>query len=476
MKTGTLILCIVCFVVYNGLSQVNMEVGVFRDNKANAYLELFLKLDRELLDYEEMIGMKYKTSLPAAVSLYREDELLFSDSFEINSPILNYPRDLFFNRQYNTPESGEFSLRFDCQTTQGPISTERQLVIHPPEHAMSLSSSLLLANYGKTDQLNAAMVKGGYHLTLLNGKNRRNQKKIAIYTEVYVHRETSKHKKFVQVSVFDANENFMKSQVYHVNASYSSAYVFEMETSDLKSGQYGIQVELKSFPKGAVYDSRKLDFYRDNPYLSSPKDSLVHNLQEEFVSQLEEAELDYCLRAVVPIVPQVFSDRWAKTARKGTVEEKRALLLEYYVFLDHNNYFREFLNYMEKVEFCNEQFDSGFGYGFESDRGVIYLKYGPPNDQFHQEHESTAPPYEIWTYNQLEETKQTNVKFIFHNPSLAPGNYVLLHSNARGELYNPRWKLDLYKNSPWDQMSNDINETEVRRQFTRRAGRNFTDF
>jgi GWxTD domain-containing protein len=337
---------------------------------------------------------------------------------------------------------GVFTLRFECQTKQGPLMMERTVTIHTPEHKMSLSSPLLLANYGKTDQINAPMVKGGYHLTLLNQKNRRNQKKLAVYTEVYVHQEATDHKKFVQLSIFDENDNFLKSQIFHVNASYSSAYVFEMETSDLQSGKYQLQVELKSFPKGTVYDSYSLNFYRENPYLVSAGDSIEYYLQQEFVAQLEEAELDYCLRAVVPVVPQIFSDRWAQTARKGTADEKRALLLEYYIFLDHNNYFQEFLNYMEEVEFCNEQFDSGFGYGFESDRGVIYLKYGPPNDQFQQEHESTAPPYEIWTYNELKETRQTNVKFIFHNPSLAPGNYVLLHSTARGELYNPRWKLD----------------------------------
>lgn len=461
---------------FNARSQVQTELGIFRDNEAKAYIELFLKLDRELLDYEEMIGMKYRTTVPAWVGLYQGDELLFSDSFEINSPILNYPRDLFFNRQYNTPDEGQFTLRFECQTEEGPFSLERNLSIELPEYQMTLSTPLLLANYGKTDQLNAPMVKGGYHLTLLNGKNRRDQKKLAVYSEVYVHQETSKHKKFVQLSVFDEGDNFLKSQIFHVNSSFSSSYVFEMETSDLKSGPYRLQVELKSFPKGTIYDSHSLNFYRENPYLGNPEDSIEHYLQQEYVYQLEEAELDYCLRAVVPVVPQIFSDQWAQVARKGTIDEKRTLLMEYYIFLDHNNYFQEFLDYMEEVEFCNEHFDSGFGYGFESDRGMIYLKYGPPNDQFQQEHESTAPPYEIWTYNELKETRQTNVKFIFHNPSLAPGNYTLLHSTARGELYNPRWKLDLYKNSPWDQMSNDINETEVRRQFTRRAGRNFTDF
>jgi hypothetical protein len=76
MKTTTLILCINIFITSIGWSQAHMEVGVFRDNEANAYVELFLKLDRELLGYKEMIGMKYQASVNAVASLLQNDKLL----------------------------------------------------------------------------------------------------------------------------------------------------------------------------------------------------------------------------------------------------------------------------------------------------------------------------------------------------------------------------------------------------------------
>ena len=93
------------------------------------------------------------------------------------------------------------------------------------------------------------------------------------------------------------------------------------------------------------------------------------------------------------------------------------------------------------------------------------------------EEDPSAPPYEIWSYNEFPQTLQNNVKFIFYNPSLAPGDFVLLHSTARGELNNPNWERDLYKNAPNQQDSgNFIDGTGVQDNFNRNAGRFFRDY
>ena len=101
---------------------------------------------------------------------------------------------------------------------------------------------------------------------------------------------------------------------------------------------------------------------------------------------------------------------------------------------------------MQKIMEIDKKFKSTLGYGFETDRGHIYLKYGAPNEIMREESDPGAPPYEIWRYNELGD--QQDVKFLFYNPNLAGNNYDLLHSNKRGELQNPQWERELYKNSP----------------------------
>ena len=126
----------------------------------------------------------------------------------------------------------------------------------------------------------------------------------------------------------------------------------------------------------------------------------------------------------------------------------------------------------------DNQFHSGLGHGFESDRGFIFLRYGKPTSMITITDEPEAPPYEIWYYDQFPFTTQTDVKFLFYNPSYAAGQYSLLHSNARGELNNPNWLIALYKNiDDRDRVGSDIlNQTEVTEGFNRNAARYFNDF
>src|SRR5690606_17534227 len=100
--------------------------------------------------------------------------------------------------------------------------------------------------------------------------------------------------------------------------------------------------------------------------------------------------------------------------------------------------------YMNVVRAVDRQFYSGFRRGFETDRGYIFLKYGKPDDLVTVEDEVDAPPYEIWTYYSLPNSRQSNVKFLFYNPDLTQNGFVLLHSTARGERQNPRWESVLY--------------------------------
>ena len=93
-----------------------------------------------------------------------------------------------------------------------------------------------------------------------------------------------------------------------------------------------------------------------------------------------------------------------------------------------------------KVE---DRFKTQIKHGFETDMGRIWLRYGPPNDSEFSDHEPNSYPYAMWHYYTLE-GNQSNKRFIFYNPHLVGTEYFLLHSDARGELYNPYWKVDLH--------------------------------
>ena len=130
---------------------------------------------------------------------------------------------------------------------------------------------------------------------------------------------------------------------------------------------------------------------------------------------------------------------------------------------------------MEVAKAVDKLYADGFGYGFESDRGRIFIKYGRPNDVIKVDNEPSAPPYEIWFYNDFPQTNQADVKFLFYAPELGI-NYRLLHSTVRGEINNPRWQLELYNAVPNEVSgSNYIDATGVQPNNNRRAAEYFNE-
>jgi hypothetical protein len=97
--------------------------------------------------------------------------------------------------------------------------------------------------------------------------------------------------------------------------------------------------------------------------------------------------------------------------------------------------------------------------GFATDRGRIYLQYGPPTLTEKRPFETDAYPDEMWQYNVLESPNapyQINRIFVFANLTVGTKAYELLHSTALGEISNPRWQIVLQKRSYF---TNDPDET-----------------
>ena len=131
---------------------------------------------------------------------------------------------------------------------------------------------------------------------------------------------------------------------------------------------------------------------------------------------------------------------------------------------------------MDVAKAVDKTYYSTVGYGFQTDRGYIFLKYGKPTNVLTVDDELDAPPYEIWFYNNLPVTSQTNVRFLFYNPSLAHNDFQLLHSTCLGEKSNLRWEVELYKSVPKEKEGNSTDATTVGPNWNRNARKYFEEF
>jgi hypothetical protein len=74
--------------------------------------------------------------------------------------------------------------------------------------------------------------------------------------------------------------------------------------------------------------------------------------------------------------------------------------------------------YYRRIEFANTNFTS-YIEGWRTDRGMVYITLGPPNDIERHPFESESKPYEIWSYYRY------NREFVFVDYS-GFGDYRLI--------------------------------------------------
>ncbi len=72
--------------------------------------------------------------------------------------------------------------------------------------------------------------------------------------------------------------------------------------------------------------------------------------------------------------------------------------------------------------------------GWRTDRGRIFLRYGPPDETLSRPQAGSTAPYEVWKY-----TKTRPRKFAFYDVTRF-GNYALIWTNERREPSRPNWR------------------------------------
>ena len=92
--------------------------------------------------------------------------------------------------------------------------------------------------------------------------------------------------------------------------------------------------------------------------------------------------------------------------------------------------------YAEKLKFVEENFTNMNERGYETDRGIVYLKYGEP---FRQTLNRKKTQGEFWVWNYEKIGDEANVYFIFLNQNNLTDDYALVHTSLRGNIFDKNW-------------------------------------
>ena len=329
------------------------------------------------------------------------------------------------------------------------VNVRQEVILDKVKHTGTLSDIQLLSTINSKGDGGSSLQKSGLYMEPLPFRFYYPAlNTLYLYIETY-HTEKLTGQPYLQYTIKPLTGEIPSpiTTYKRLNKETVTPNVLQLDISTLLSGPYVLEASLYDGNK-QLQDSRKIAFSRYNP----KGDSLfletgMLNVDFGFVQDIPEDSLEYVLRAIAPIVNPMEVDVLNSIIKKGNVKSKQFFLHKFWVSQAGKLAGPAYISYMKVAKVVDENYRSGFGYGFETDRGYVFLKYGKPDEVITVEDEPTAPPYEIWFYTTFPATHQTNVRFLFYNPTLVRNGFQLLHSTARGEKYNDQWEVVLYQDA-----------------------------
>jgi GWxTD domain-containing protein len=179
-------------------------------------------------------------------------------------------------------------------------------------------------------------------------------------------------------------------------AQTTQGFTVRSDAGELFIGDYAFEVE-RSDGKAKLRSSRTFEVEESGPPRGHEFDLLLEALS--YVASSEEID------AMRKLTPDQQAAAWERFWRRRdpTPETPR-------------NEFQ--VEFFRRLHYAAQHFQ-GFGYGWRSDMGRIYIRYGPPDQVEQQAASATSPQAEIWYYN------QPNRRFVFVDRE-GFGRYVLV--------------------------------------------------
>lgn len=228
------------------------------------------------------------------------------------------------------------------------------------------------------------------------------------------------------------------------NKKWVSPGIQSLNLKELPSGHYWLSTQLMD-NTGKIYSSSKGYFFRDNP--EQPIDLLSVNKIDysgSFIDPIQDLDT---LKTMLGFLKPLSSGEEIQFAKNAAASNDVVLIKQFIWSFWFRKYPKhpaeEWSKYIALLKAIDKEFGTAAMRGYETDRGRIWLKYGPPNSRNKQYNEPSAYPYEIWQYYQIK--AQSNVRFVFYNPNSLNNDFSLIHSDCRGEINNRQWQAFIYQ-------------------------------
>lgn len=470
MKKYLIILCLCFNIVFVKEQQAAvtayLNYAVFETPGQGPYLETYISVIGSSVKAVKNQHSKYQGAVEIAIRFIQNHEIKSARKYVLNGPettdTLNSPN--FIDQQRFVLPNGAYTMEITIvdknKPDQHPFLTNIPVKVNMPVDKIAISDIQLLESYGKSTA-SSVLTKSGYDLVpYVSSLFPENISKLKFYSEIYHTLGTVGEAEKIVINYFlESSEKQLKNVSYasFLKAVTSEVNVVlgELNIENLPTGNYNLVIEVRDKENKLLADQRS-SFQRINKEIPLNKERMqAIDVSNSFVSAYKNTDtLSEYIRSLRPISGSTEIQFAENLLKESKLELQQQYLYNFWTTRNAKEAETAWLAYHKEVLKVNKQFATYSIKGYDTDRGRVYLQYGAPDSRNAVSAEPSVYPYEIWQYNSLinksiiltnPNNRQSNKRFVFYNPDLVSNKYMLIHSDARGEIMNTRWQMLLNK-------------------------------
>ena len=451
----------------------------FLMNGKKPFIETYLLIRGTSVKFKKNEFGKYQGSLEVVLSISKSGKIFYADKYNLNSPESADSTGHAFNfidQQRVSLDTGNYQIEVSIRDILSADAAEKAsdyVKIDFPDD-VCFSDIQLVSSYEKSKKP-GKLTKSGLdlipHIADLYTPDENN---LILYAEIYNALKLSGAEEKFLVNYFIENK---QSQIRYerysgfkrLNASEVAVFMHEINIESLPGGAYSIVLEARD-KNNTLLASKKQDIIRNNPgIILSPEAISQTNVGGSFAEKYTNKDsLADFINSLRPISFEMEKTYVDNLLEGGDLKMMQQYFLTFWSGRSPENPESAWLTYSKEVVKAQKDFGTSIRRGYETDRGRVFLQYGPPDNRTVSLHEPSAYPYEIWHYYRLK--KQSNRRFVFYNPDLVTNDYTLIHSDALGEIMNDQWQFLIMKR---DSQTNDIDATSPNQHFGTQIQQNY---
>jgi len=475
MLTRLSFVLLLIFLRIHGLSQVfaYYNACVFNTPSNQAYIETYLTIHGASLFAKQEYGIS-KNSVSVAVMILKDSSIIKANKYNLNGPDFKTgtaPPSFIDNQRYALPE-GDYSIEITISDNYSIRKKDLTIIdsihVHFSDTRIQLSDIQALESYTKTETP-GPLSKSGFDLVpYLVNYYPESSAQLSFYVEGYnLSKELGEKTPFIFYYYLETADNKTKLEAYgsfkKQAASQVNPILAKMDISKLGTGNYNLVVEIKD-AENKVRAQKKYYFQRYNrlvDIVSLQKLSQLE-LEAQFFGHVKDLDtLKMFVECLWPIANGLDKERIINQSLTKDEEMMKKFVIDFWQrrAADTASPLKMWGEYYKNVQTVMALFKCGKQKGYYTERGRVYLQYGAPSQRAMETNEHNTFPYEIWQYYRtVDQTNGqffSNRKFVFVNKMLGDDCYNLVHSDMRGELYNPRWQFEITRRN-----SNGLNNLD----------------